>query len=349
MPDAMDRQIIRALQCSARAPFARIAEAVGASEQTVARRYQALVRSGVVRVHGRVTPASYGQVEWVARIACRPDRVGALAEALVRRPEVSFARLASGGSEIICLLRSSASDSGDTVLLKELPRTSAVLNLHIDMILHGFGTGLSAEWNGYGGHLTAEQQALLTAGTEPPSGPYREITDEDRPLLAALAEDGRATHARLAAETGWSKGRVLRRLAALEESGTLAYDVDLLSEPLGHHLHATLWLRVPPHRLEAVGEEIARHDQIAFAGAISGPHNIMAIAICRDTDDLYRFLTRQIASIPDIVGYEVSIRVRGLKQAGSLITGGRLAPAPGPYVRPRGTGRGERPRSSKGT
>ncbi|MGW2109124.1 AsnC family transcriptional regulator, partial [Streptomyces sp. NPDC001948] len=52
MPDDLDRKIIHGLNCSPRVSFRRLGEVVGVSEQTVARRYGALRRSGVVRVVG---------------------------------------------------------------------------------------------------------------------------------------------------------------------------------------------------------------------------------------------------------------------------------------------------------
>ena len=47
--DHLDRQIVRALQIDPRAPFSRIAEVLGVSEQTVARRYRRLRGDGYLR------------------------------------------------------------------------------------------------------------------------------------------------------------------------------------------------------------------------------------------------------------------------------------------------------------
>ncbi|KOU63142.1 hypothetical protein ADK57_22740 [Streptomyces sp. MMG1533] len=86
-----------------------------------------------------------------------------------------------------------------------------------------------------------------------------------------------------------SPRRPPRRLQALETSGTLFHDVDLPAERLGHHLpNATFWLRVAPAHPERAGEEPDRHDQVAFAGATSGDHNLTAIVVCRDADDFCR-------------------------------------------------------------
>ncbi|MFJ2213740.1 Lrp/AsnC family transcriptional regulator [Streptomyces sp. NPDC101062] len=330
MIDDVDRQILRALQWAPRAPFRLIGEVSGVSEQTAARRCHALRRSGVMRVVGLVNPAVHGAAQWVARIRCRPDRVGPLADALARRPDIAYASIASGGSEIICVIRSPLDIRREDMLLRQLPKSASVLDVSIDLLIHPFGGTDTAGWTGYGGHLTPEQKHVLTGGPPAaPVGPLLTPTAEDAPLLDTLAEDGRTTHTQLAELTGWSKGRVARRLDSLEASGALSYDIDLLPERLGYHLTATLWLRVAPAHLERAGEEIARHDEVAFTGATSGDHNVMAIVVCRDTEDFYRYLTTRLAATPGVDAYGVSIRTHRLKQAASLISHGRLVrPAP---------------------
>jgi DNA-binding Lrp family transcriptional regulator len=111
-------------------------------------------------------------------------------------------------------------------------------------------------------------------------------------------------------------------MAALETSGTLLYDVDLLPERLGYHFNAMLWLTVAPQHLHDVGERIAAHDEIALAAAMSGRNNLMAVAFCRDVDDLYRYLAQRLAAITAIQTYDVSIRTQRLKQSASLIAHG---------------------------
>ena len=330
MADDIDMKILHSLQCAPRAPFRLIGEVIGVSEQTAARRYHALHRSGVVRVVGMVNPAVYGQAQWIARIRCRPDRVGPLADALARRPDIAYANIASGGSEIICVIRSPVDAQRDDMLMQQLPKSAAVLDVSIDLLIHPFGDPGTVGWASYGGRLTPAQVRQL-AGDPPaaPTGPLLPPAEEDAPLLDAVAQDGRTTHTQLAALTGWSTARVARRLDALESSGTLSYDVDSLPERLGYQLNATLWLRVAPAHLQRIGEELARHDEVAFAGATSGQHNVMAIVICRDAEDFYRYLTTRFAAVPGIDAYGVSIRVRRLKQAASLISRGRLVrPSP---------------------
>lgn len=322
--DDLDSRIIHGLYCAPRYSFRRLGEVIGVSEQTVARRYNALRRGGVLRVVGLRSPAAHGQAEWIARLRCRPDAVGPVADSLARRPEVGYASIASGGSEIICLIRSAARTGRDDVLLRQLPKAASILDMSVDLLIHPFSPPGTVGWAGGKPSLTDEQVRHLTAERPAPAGPPLAPTDEDRPLFEALAEDGRASHTRLAEATGWSAARVARRLEALEATGSLTYGIDILAERLGYELNAILWLQVDLPGLHRIGEELARHDECAFVSATSGKHNLMAVVICRDTPAFYGYLSGRLAGIEGIRGYEISIHARRLKQSVSLIHHGRL-------------------------
>jgi DNA-binding Lrp family transcriptional regulator len=327
MSSPIDSQILHALQLAPRASFRSIGEVIDTPEQTVARHYHRLRRDGVVRVIGVVNPRVYGGCQWVVRVHAKPDDLPRLSEALVRRPEVTHANVMSGWTELVCVIRAPLGDSGQG-LLHRLPRTSSVLALDIDLVLNVFGEPTTAPWTAYGRTLDADQAARLLppAIANPPSEPAAP-SDEDLPLLDALAEDGRAPHAQLSAHTGWSPARVKRRLAALEASSTLTYDVDLLPSGLGFGVNAMVWLTTAPSHVADVGEQIAAHAEIASVVAISGRNNLMVVAICRDVEHLYEYLTQRLATVEHIQGYDVSIRAQRLKQVGSLIARGRLVSA----------------------
>jgi hypothetical protein len=50
----------------------------------------------------------------------------------------------------------------------------------------------------------------------------------------------------------------------------------------------------------------------------------MAIAICRDVQHLYGYLSGEFATVEHIRSYDLSIRAQRLKQTESLISRGRL-------------------------
>jgi DNA-binding Lrp family transcriptional regulator len=338
--DALDGQILHSLQLSPRASFRSIGTVVGAPEQTVARRYHRLRRDGVVRVVGLENPWVEDEATWVCRMHAKPDRISQLADALVGRPEVSHANVLSGWTDLTCVIRAPLGENREGMLLQRLPRTTSISDFNIDLVLHTFGQPANAQWTGYGHKLSVQQadQILAERPARPlvnlSSNPTASPAAEDRVMLDALAEDGRAPHSRLAKRTGWSVARVGRRVATLEASGALIYDVDVLPERLGFHLNAVLWLTVAPKDVRRVGEQLAAHDEIAFAGAISGSKNLMAVVICRDIGDLYRYLADCLGSIEGVLTYEVSVRTQRLKQHGSVIAHGRLI-NPNPVRSPR--------------
>ncbi len=322
--ERLDGQILHALQIAPRAPFRRIAEVIGAGEQTVARRYRALRRDGVLRVIGVVNPRVYGECQWIVRVRAKPDNVPKLAEALVRWPEVTHANVLSGGTELICVVRAPIGDTGDGLLHRLPPRTSAVLDVRVNLVLKVFGQASSGHWTGHGRPLSAAQiAALQPSEAAHPNRPGPPSPDDQR-LIDALADDGRISDSALAALTGWSPARVKRRLAALQDSDTLSYDLDVLPELLGYTLNATMWISTSPRHLTTTAEQIVVHDEVASVVAISGSANLMVVVICRDVEHFYRYLAERLATVDHILAYDVSIRSKRLKQVGSLIAHGRL-------------------------
>jgi DNA-binding Lrp family transcriptional regulator len=87
--DDLDRQLVQALQLDGRAPFSRIADVLGVSDQTVARRYTRLRTTGTIRVLGLTDPAALGEVVWLLRVQCTPDAAVSVAEAMARRSDTS--------------------------------------------------------------------------------------------------------------------------------------------------------------------------------------------------------------------------------------------------------------------
>ncbi len=328
-----DAQIIRCLQLSPRIPFRVAAEILQISEQTVARRYRRLERTGIVRVIALLRPTAVGQSNWLVRVRCKPGGADSLAHALAQRDDINWVTLASGGSEIVCVLRSRTSQAREELLMQRLPRTAPVLDISAAMVLHQFvGAGAAAtdDWAGLGGLLDpAQTQALIdTVDVHPPRTEQRfELVPTDQALIDVLATDGRASFASLAEATGLTEARAARRVRALVEGGALYFDVDLSVAEFGLFSAASVWLSVTPAELDRAGQSLAAAPEVAFAAAITGPQNLTASVVCRDVTHLYSFVTARVGAIAGVQSMEVTPVLRHVKQAGSMTDGHRLAPA----------------------
>ncbi|MFB7946393.1 Lrp/AsnC family transcriptional regulator [Kitasatospora phosalacinea] len=319
--DLMDRQLVHALQLAPRAAFSRLAAVLGVSDQTVARRYGRLRGAGLVRVLGLSDPERLGEVRWQLRVRCAPDSAGAVAAALARREDTVWVSLNSGGTEIACTTRTPPDRSDHSLLLQHLPRTPSVLSVAAHCVLHTFFGGpqsLVAK----SGALSAEQVAALTPDGPRPvetDCPATELDAADRRLLAALAVDGRAPLAELAAACGRSESTVRRRLEELAASGALYFDLDVDWRIFGLYTHTCLWLNVVPSELASAGAALAEHPEVAYASATTGPSNLHAVVITRTVRELYTYLTTRVAALRGVQHVETAPTIRIVKGPGPLL------------------------------
>lgn len=327
--DALDQGLMQALMIDGRAPFSRIAEVLEVSDQTVVRRYRRLRTSGLIRVVGLPLGSRVGLFESWLRVQCAPDAALAVAEALARRPDISWVKLGSGGTEINCLTKARTRQDRDGLLLDKLPRTRRVTGVSAHTILRVY-IGGPTQWCGLD-TLRPEQVAALT---RPPAAPGQEryaLDEAELGLLAVLAQDGRAGYPELARASGLSESTARRRLDRLRELRALYFDVELVPSTLGFEAEATLMLTAEPARLAEAGAALAGHPEVPFAAAVTGTANLMAAVVCRDTDALYTYMTERIGSVPGLRHVEVIPTLRNIKRAGMLVEGGRLVdPPPAP-------------------
>lgn len=327
--DDLDRGLIHALHIDARAPFTLLADILGSSTQTVVRRYRRLYAQAGLRVVALPTARGSGTHQWFVRLTAATRTAHDIAVALARRPDTSWVRLTSGGTEIVAIIHTTPTGpDAHALLLRDIPRTSGITAVSAHYLLHTYLGGPTA-WRGRVDTLDAGQQARLRAesgaGPEPgvpraesADSPYL-LTDADRLLLEALREDARLSYAELAAATGATAATAARRLAELRSRDALFFDVDIDPSLLGVTVSALLWMQVAPARLDAVATELAGHHELAVVAATTGPTNLVAHALCGDAEELHHYLTRKIALDP-ITRIETAPVLRTYKAATTLRT-----------------------------
>jgi len=299
-----------------RASFRAIAEVTGISDQTAARRYRKLSDAAGLRVLGVLDGTKLGWVDWFLRLQTTPGSADSIAEALARRPDTSWVRLASGGTEIACTLEERTAEQRDALLLRGLPGSRRVAQISAHSILHEFTPG---PWLEITRALSPAQLEMLG----PPAVPVQAhaettLLPDDEPLLAELARDGRASHAALAAAIHWHESTVRRRMDELRRAGLLHFEIDLDNRAFGMNVQAMLWLTVEPGRLDETGRALASHREIPFAAATTGPTNLLASAVFRDTRHLYEYLTGELAALPGVSSVQTAPIIRTLKRTGSV-------------------------------
>jgi DNA-binding Lrp family transcriptional regulator len=308
--DDLDRQLAQCLGVDGRASFSQLAEVLGVSDQTVARRYRRLRSAGVLRVVGLKARKQLGSLGWFLRIRCVPGAGPAIAAALARRGDTAWIQLLSGNTEVLCTLRGDAREDREALLAK-LPRGERIVDVTAHSLLHMFTGGPDAL--GFLQVLPALRVEPLRQ--QPVQSGHVELGELDFALFDVLGVDGRASHAELAATTGWSESTVRRRMDQLRAVGVLYFDVELDMPVFGFRSATWLWLSVPPADLAAAGEALAKFPEVAYAAATTGAANLAACVICRDETEFYEFLTAKAATLPGVQRVETAPIIRTVKQA----------------------------------
>ncbi len=331
--DRVDRQLIHALRVDGRAPFARLSAVLGVSAQTIARRYRRLREAGVIRVVVMPGTRAAGQ-PWLIRLRVRPGAAERVAAAIASRPDASWVGIVAGGAEILWMSRPETTQQADVLLLQRLPANELVTGVSAHAVLRTFDGRDEQEWS-LADALAAQQRAALSADREAAgllgvtgAAAAPVAAPEDAALAELLRHDGRAGYAELGARAGISASRARRRVTALLANDLLRVELEVAVGAIGIPSRSWVWMRVSPAELEPTGQAIAQLPETAYAAAVTGEENLVAVVVTADAAALYGYLTERLGALPGVRDVTVAPVLRQVKQEGSVPHAGRL-PRPG--------------------
>jgi DNA-binding Lrp family transcriptional regulator len=297
--DELDRRVVHALQLDARASFERIGAVLGVSDQTVARRYRRLVDHGAVAIRAVHMPIDGTAQGWFVRLRCAPPQTRSIAGQLSARDDTRWVMLTSGGTEIVFLLHVEGHRTAPSVrdaLLAALHATPGILGIEAYSPLRFF-VGHQVAWQARMSALApAEVDAFSGAAPATPRVRHDQVTDDlDRAIMDVLTDDGRAPIARVALSVGASESSVRRHLDRLVARSIIYFDVVIDERLLGYQELTLIWLQVPLNQLDDLGRRVATHAPVAMVTAMSGNYDLLIAAASRNRDELYDYLTGELA------------------------------------------------------
>jgi Lrp/AsnC family transcriptional regulator for asnA, asnC and gidA len=143
---------------------------------------------------------------------------------------------------------------------------------------------------------------------------FDNLDGTDLKILDALQKDGRVAFAQIAEQMGVSPGMIRQRYNRLVDQGILK--VVAITNPLqmGYKTMAMIGIRAEGSKLLAVADKVAKLDEVIYMVICSGRFDIFAEVVCRDHEDLLRFITEKLSTIDGVRESESFMHLKIVKE-----------------------------------
>jgi Lrp/AsnC family transcriptional regulator for asnA, asnC and gidA len=140
------------------------------------------------------------------------------------------------------------------------------------------------------------------------------LDETDLNIIEALRKDGRVAFAQIAEQLGVSPGMIRQRYTRLVEQGFLK--VVAITNPIrmGYKTMAMIGIRVDGSKLLNVAEKISKLDEVIYLVISSGRFDIFAEVVCRDHEDLLRFITEKLSTVDGVRESESFMHLKIVKE-----------------------------------
>lgn len=125
----------------------------------------------------------------------------------------------------------------------------------------------------------------------------RGIDELDGRLIRALRENPRVGLLEISRQVGVARGTVQARLTKLEQRGVVTgYGPEIEPAAMGYPILAFVLMDLAQGRLAEAVEVLDRVPEVIEADAISGPHDVIARVVARDTEHLQEVVNQLVAT-----------------------------------------------------
>ncbi|WP_067347810.1 AsnC family transcriptional regulator [Microbacterium hydrocarbonoxydans] len=256
----LDLAIVHALQIDARAPWTRVAAAVGADAATVARHWQALRDESTAWLTAWPTPERWSSSTDVAVVLLDPRTTPDVIDRVSALPWVLSADETSAG----CLVL--VASSGGLAQLGERVREIAALGARVRRM--DVAAAITAEDSGWRLRVLSRQQQRALRDPNRPDEARAPRPDIVAELAEALDEDPRMPAASVAKMLGVSEATARRTVDRAVAAGLLRLGCDVAMPAAGYRRGAVLWARATD--AEAAAGHAARLPEAHRVGILVG-------------------------------------------------------------------------------
>lgn len=308
--DDLDRRILAALHANGRASWTDIAQLLGISTTTVARRAQHLFAAGLARVAVLPHLEHDGPVHvFAVRLTCAPGSQLRVAGLLARNPDIRYVGIITGGYDIVFELVAPKHRDLYAMLVEFTHAIPGAQQSNADLVLHTYK--VSYDWSapllGEGAPAFALRRPVHTCERA-------HLDDVDREVLAAMREDGRASFQSVGRRLGISESTARRRLEAMLERGCATVATFIPAAALGYEAEIMFWLSVEPSTQDSVAERLSKERGVRMIASVLGQASLWCEVIMPTTADIHHFTSRTLASVPGVQSWTAGVQLLTVKR-----------------------------------
>ncbi|MDR6986891.1 DNA-binding Lrp family transcriptional regulator [Paenarthrobacter nitroguajacolicus] len=327
----LDLEIVNALQINPRAEWSRVADALGLSAPTVARRWNTLAEQGLAWI----TPSPgqrYLKAGWSAfiQLSSLPGESEALIQRLCREPAFGTVSMVTGSHDVFIDCFASSHEELMDIVTGSFPTLPGITHREVVFVTKLYRQ--ASEWRS--GTLEPARARLVS--TEPRPTPAGYSPDHlDAKLLEELANDGRASWAELGAACRVSPQTARRRVERFLASAYITLRCDASTAANRGLREVTLMLNVPAQYIDDVGLYFAAQANCRLSAQVLGTQNLVATFWVRDYLEAQAFERELAERAPGSTVISRQAVVRTYKRLGHLLdeSGRSLSVVPLPLWR----------------
>ncbi|WP_244885554.1 Lrp/AsnC family transcriptional regulator [Amycolatopsis vancoresmycina] len=310
-----DLKLVDALQAAPRASWSTLGHALGLGAVTAARRWDALVERG----DAWLTAYAGGELTTQLALAfvaidCEPGAVSGVAAALAADVHVATVEYVAGPCDLLVHVVAASLRELGAHVAGRVAAVPGVTRVRTALSPRMFTEG--SRWRVRA--ISPGQREALSAKPARNRAPVR-FDAADRALILALGADARASAAALAGDLGVGATTVRRRLDALLGRGAIRIRCEIARSVSPAPVTVTLWLRVPPDKLETTARSLAMVPEVRMCAALSGAANLMLVVWLPASHDVLALEAGLAAKLPWLEVADRAVTLRSVKLMGRLL------------------------------
>jgi DNA-binding Lrp family transcriptional regulator len=291
MFDDLSFKVMLELVRDGRCSNAKLAQKLGISVLTVAKRREALIREGVVTIRAVPNPVKMGyQAKAFICLDVDLKKIDDICARLMENSHVNLVLTIFGRFDLLLLVYFREWGMLQSFIKEELPRIDGVNHIETYLV----------------SELRKRYEGKFPEGFEPGKPPP--IDEIDQKLIRELMKNGDPKYVDLANKLGISTSTVSRRVAALIKKDIFRIQAIPNPAKLGYSANAFVFLRTDLAKVEQICDQLCEYSEINLVMKLMNDYEVLFSVNSLNTRELYEFIKTRVANIDGVLNTETLIR-----------------------------------------